>query len=695
MSVLRIFLTILFVALLNADGIFSHRTTSYYGSVEDFDTSSKEYRRMVNSLRRMNDDMFVFELNYFGTHDTMTYLQRYPFVQTQTLNIQQQLRWGARFLDIRVKVREGRFRLFHGPINLGEWFDLVLEELKSFLTEYPHEYVIIGLQHEDWPENGMDDMCLILKQYIEKYQDIVWRGVFDNLRVGDVRGKVLIVGQEFFNNCPKTFDFNNCKKQMHWDLGLNWELHDEKWMRVKRFALEFRDSTNDYKQICGINFLGGSSSTLTVIPEFVVSGHGMWWLTNSNRLSTGLVDPIFTMYSDFPRTNCLFGLCTIAFEGTNVLHTEHFGNTIMRPRTSYVLVTDFAGPALPYAIFESNIKKMLIRTGGRCTEAEIMGDCCNNKRSVIEYNLALRNMTKNSSINGTGLSNNDALCVPRCVIDYSTNTMAHCNDTLMDYRRMTNNDKTSKSEEEHCELTYERRCDELFGLKCINIDCNEVEQDIWQFRNVSQNSCSLLKRSLMKADDEGDYKETPTYLPTYPLINLDNLLNRTLNDFAHMDKFYDLQINTSPIATVLVTSLKKELAFIKHKLIISWKRCQYEIPPTRDDRLCKSNVVYIDDNQNCIVYSECMNYNCQTVQSRDFIVTNKSIGIGDIDQIGYKQASIYKMTPKARITNDLSIFNSDVADCIENSKLYGKEGYMCDTSPTKAQCDKINTLRVI
>ena len=103
---------------------------------------------------------------------------------------------------------------------------------------------------------------------------------------------------------------------------------------------------------------------------------------NATRLSTGLTTPGFaTQYPDFPRVACFIGICTIAFEGINVLGY----NYIISQNYSYIgiIYTDFYGDDLILLSINLNRAKFpscnitLVNQG--CTLCSSNGTClkCN------------------------------------------------------------------------------------------------------------------------------------------------------------------------------------------------------------------------------------------------------------------------------------------------------------------------------
>lgn len=59
---------------------------------------------------------------------------------------------------------------------------------------------------------------------------------------------------------------------------------------------------------------------------------------------------------DFPRVNCFIGICTIAFEGTNILARDQIKrlNAKRQRRTPGIVIADFPGDDLIHEIIFSN-----------------------------------------------------------------------------------------------------------------------------------------------------------------------------------------------------------------------------------------------------------------------------------------------------------------------------------------------------
>ncbi|WP_424577992.1 RICIN domain-containing protein [Bacillus cereus] len=140
-------------------------------------------------------------------------------------------------------------------------------------------------------------------------------------------------------------DFNI---QDDYHLSTNWDLYD-KWSKVKKQLNEANTSYNRGSKIKFINYLSGSGGSF---PYFVASGHSSPG-TSAPRLATGLTTPGWSnSYLDFPRVACFIGICTIAFEGTNILTTDYIENNNLK--YTGIIVADFPGQALINNVIKTN-----------------------------------------------------------------------------------------------------------------------------------------------------------------------------------------------------------------------------------------------------------------------------------------------------------------------------------------------------
>lgn len=121
-------------------------------------------------------------------------------------------------------------------------------------------------------------------------------------------------------------------------------------------------------------------------PYFVASGKSS--PGNSDpRLATGLTTPGFkNSYPDFPRVACFIGICTIAFEGINILGYNYIVNNNIKYLG--IVFTDFLGDPLLQKAIGTNVGQFTpcpstLLTQG-CTFCSSTGTClgCN---STLHY----------------------------------------------------------------------------------------------------------------------------------------------------------------------------------------------------------------------------------------------------------------------------------------------------------------------
>ena len=108
-----------------------------------------------------------------GTHNSMTYsLGDVPiggvegWAQNQYASLEDQLRMGIRFLDIRLKHVGDHFDIQHGEFNTGHDLFDVLDVVTEFLDKNENETVMISYQEADTAGKKNNTFCQVLESYI-------------------------------------------------------------------------------------------------------------------------------------------------------------------------------------------------------------------------------------------------------------------------------------------------------------------------------------------------------------------------------------------------------------------------------------------------------------------------------------------------------------------------------------------------
>ncbi|XP_056332273.1 1-phosphatidylinositol phosphodiesterase-like [Danio aesculapii] len=142
----------------------------------------------VGWMRTLDDEKLISEVNIPGTHDTMALLQ-VPGSQCQSWPLENQLKAGIRYLDLRVY---GRFVIImHGVIPQFTTFAEVFNTTKNFLSQYKTETVLMRVK-EEFGGNITEKAIIQVKN-----DPGCW--ISNKIpRIGDVRGKIVFVQKNSF-----------------------------------------------------------------------------------------------------------------------------------------------------------------------------------------------------------------------------------------------------------------------------------------------------------------------------------------------------------------------------------------------------------------------------------------------------------------------------------------------------------------
>lgn len=336
----KMLLTDLLLISIYFSFVVAHKDPAYFRNADDgFDTYN-------NWMKGIRDSAPLTELALPGTHDSATFKSKSDIVKTQTISFSEQLNYGIRFFDIRVRHTSDRFALHHGVVFLDVMFGDFLDSVTDFLRRNPSETVLFRLKEEQDPDNNNSrSLGQTLKYYLDTYgKYLLTQSTGVTLR--EARGKYIVISDN------SQFDrygisYTHFAKQDDYNLKTNWDLY-KKWEAVK--AQLYTTRNGNLWQFY-INYLSGSGGSF---PYFVASGHvdpG----TSASRLSTGLTTPGWKdSYPDFPRVNCLGSICTIAFEGTNILTRDYLKAYPGRKRNCGVVIGDFFGTDLIKTILREN-----------------------------------------------------------------------------------------------------------------------------------------------------------------------------------------------------------------------------------------------------------------------------------------------------------------------------------------------------
>jgi 1-phosphatidylinositol phosphodiesterase len=305
------------------------------------------------------DGLRISALSIPGTHDTMAF-HGGDAVQCQSMSLSQQLLSGIRVLDVRCRHIEDVFAIHHGAFFQHAFFgEDVLRPVNEFLSQHPNETILMRVKEEYNPAQNTRSFAETFEWYMSLYGQRVWQPTGDNPKLGEVRGKIVIL-DNFTPDGTYGLRWDDAQIQDQFNLTTNWDL-DNKWLSIEQYLLAA--DAGDMNELY-INFLSGSGGSF---PYFVASGHSSPG-TGDLRLWTGMLWDNVTgstcgsrdCYPFFPRLNCIgpswWRTCSVFFEGTNEILTYYWIKAGRVAQRTGIVMADFPGPALLEEIINLNSK---------------------------------------------------------------------------------------------------------------------------------------------------------------------------------------------------------------------------------------------------------------------------------------------------------------------------------------------------
>jgi 1-phosphatidylinositol phosphodiesterase len=328
-------------ALLILAVVSAHRDPAYFRNSDD------GFHNRERWMQNIPGHLKLSQLAIPGTHDSGANGSGNDILFTQCLNFDEQLRYGIRFFDIRVRHFKNSFPIHHDAFFLDKHFDQFLNSVQSFLDRNPSETVLFRLKHEYNAADNSRNMLETLDAYLKGRNRFLQTNNRD-VTLDQARGKFIIMSDNgWFDSRGIHYDSSNI--QDAYSLNSNWDLYS-KWEKVRDHLHRAKDGDSNTFYI---NYLSGSTGSF---PYFVASGHSNPG-TSAPRLSTGRTTPGWrNSYPEFPRVSCFIGICTIAFEGTNILARDRIRqfNRSKQRRTVGIIVADFPGDDLIEQIIRNN-----------------------------------------------------------------------------------------------------------------------------------------------------------------------------------------------------------------------------------------------------------------------------------------------------------------------------------------------------
>ncbi len=146
-------------------------------------------------MARLDDSTPINQLSIPGTHDSgATHSIGDVAGKCQSLSIEEQLKIGVRFLDIRLQLVGDDFRVVHSFVDQGADFDDTLEDIVEFIEENPTEFLFISIKKDADSKHPDGDFAKLLEEELREYH-IISESTALPSTVGEARGKIYIISR--------------------------------------------------------------------------------------------------------------------------------------------------------------------------------------------------------------------------------------------------------------------------------------------------------------------------------------------------------------------------------------------------------------------------------------------------------------------------------------------------------------------
>lgn len=402
---------------VNAQTLYNHNSASY---------------RNQTWMGTIDNGVLLRQLTIIGSHSSMSTGTWGDAFQTQASSLRVQLEAGIRALDIRCRHYRDSFPIHERLVYLNTDLGGVLTTVQSFLTDYPSETVLVHIVEEYDASGNSRSFEDTFISYKNAFSSLIWTPTTQNPSLGMVRGKVVII--QNFAGAVHGLLYGSFTTIEHKKYSTNWDQHD-RWISIKTFIADTAAAKSSR-----LSFWTGS---IWSFPYFCASGKSSPQ-NGAPRLPTGLTTPGFkSYYPDFPRVACFIGICTIAFEGINILAS----NYISANGFSYlgIVFTDFAGDVLI-----SNFISLNGNLFGKCSATQVANGCtscstagaCLSCDDMLHYTFNAATSACDAAVgyylNSTFIPNLCSAAMPGCLECSSASVCTRC-DTFLNYQLLSGN----------------------------------------------------------------------------------------------------------------------------------------------------------------------------------------------------------------------------------------------------------------
>ncbi|KAK3540790.1 hypothetical protein QTP86_001985 [Hemibagrus guttatus] len=146
----------------------------------------------IGWMKELDGNTVLSDITIPGTHDTMA-LHGGPAAECQAWILEDQLKAGIRYLDLRVYAYENTLYLMHGVVYEHSTFIKALATLKAFLAEFPSETVLVRIKPDLFDKSKVQGL---VEKLIQGDSNIWVKSTLP--RLDEVRGKIVFIQEGSF-----------------------------------------------------------------------------------------------------------------------------------------------------------------------------------------------------------------------------------------------------------------------------------------------------------------------------------------------------------------------------------------------------------------------------------------------------------------------------------------------------------------
>lgn len=144
----------------------------------------------------IDDSKKIIEMSIPGTHDSGA-LHSIADVagKCQDLTIEEQLRIGVRFLDVRLQLVRDELRVVHSFVDQASSFSEVMDDIAQFLHKNPSEMLIVSIKEDADAVDSNLSFSDAVSREMRLFEEIVARRNALPETLGEARGKVWVIAR--------------------------------------------------------------------------------------------------------------------------------------------------------------------------------------------------------------------------------------------------------------------------------------------------------------------------------------------------------------------------------------------------------------------------------------------------------------------------------------------------------------------